>query len=346
MRQLNSLAMKVNSILIDNNHPAIPFLNWRHWLTSNCELRLLQRASFTFPSFTTCFQASGKAKLQDQNHQYCTGTGETAEMLLFGRAWSITVGLRQHLRCTAEMGSFPPTESSNPRVSWLREEHQGRGKKTWESKPTAKPGECFPAGSPPWSNSPWSEMSLCPLQPVSTQARGHESVAKAKASTREEKGSLFGEQLGLHHHRHKTEPYLNSHQMLWEFRAARGRCTWNSWDHGLTCFVYISLSSTLLLYLNPGTLFLQKQSRALGKLYPDASGLMTATQNTSVWLRLSRFYKGNEALSQDFSCKMTFSVNFLIPSADTNYLLWCFTLWALWTGPIFSPLQPLNNSAA
>lgn len=50
---------------------------------------------------------------------------------------------------------------------------------------------------------------------------------------------------------------------------------------------------------------------------------MTATWNTSVWLRLSRFYKGNEALSRDCSCKMTCSVNFPMPSADMNYLLRC-----------------------
>ena len=39
-------------------------------------------------------------------------------------------------------------------------------------------------------------MSLRQLEPVSTQAKGHESVAKAKANAREEKVWLFGEQLG------------------------------------------------------------------------------------------------------------------------------------------------------
>lgn len=37
---------------------------------------------------------------------------------------------------------------------------------------------------------------------------------------------------------------------------------------------------------------------------------------------LSSFYKGDEALSQDSSCKMIFSVNFLISWVYMKYLLW------------------------
>lgn len=47
-----------------------------------------------------------------------------------------------------------------------------------------------------------------------------------------------------------------------------------------------------------------------------------ATPNTFAWHSLSSFYTGNEALSQDSSCKMIFSANFLISWVYMKYLLW------------------------
>lgn len=106
-------------------------------------------------------------------------------------------------------------ESSNP---WGRDA-RAREKKTPKSNPTSKSGDCLPAGS------------LCQLEPVSTQGKGHESVAKESHS---QGGGglfvcLFGKQLGVTSSQPHSSTLSNSTSHTWEVPDCPGQV----WMHFL-----------------------------------------------------------------------------------------------------------------
>lgn len=202
--------------------------------------RLLQRASFTsprFPSLPSCFQASGKPNLRDQKNQYRNWWYNwDVDVCL---VWSITVGLRRYLWCVTEMGSSTPMESSNPRVSWLREVHQRSGKENTKIKPHNQNRWMFSC----WFTS-LKQLTLESDKPVSTGASVNSRKRAWECGQSQRQGGeglLIWGATWLHHHSHKVKPYLKPHQILWKFRAAKGRCACISWDHSLTYFVYIIL---------------------------------------------------------------------------------------------------------
>lgn len=164
-------------------------LKWRQRLTICCELIWTPAESIIhIPLFPTPAQLASKSGKPDLQDEYInTGIGQTTEMLLFGQHGASLWGW--DTICDVLLKWAAPHPWSHP-TPGKEEGVRGAGKKIQKSHLTTKTGECFAAGSLPWSKSPWSQMNMCQLEPR------HDSVAKAKASTREEKVCLFGEQLG------------------------------------------------------------------------------------------------------------------------------------------------------
>lgn len=169
------------------------FLKWRHRLTICCELIWTPAESIIhIPLFPTPAQLASKP-VANLTYRMKISIRELVRQLRCCCLVSMEHHCGADAICDVLLKWAAPHPWSHPTPGWAglgkEEGVRGVGKKIEKSNLTTKTGECSPAGSLPWSHSPWSQMNLCQLEP------GHDSVAKAKANTREEKVCLFGEQL-------------------------------------------------------------------------------------------------------------------------------------------------------
>lgn len=188
-------------------------------------------------------------------------------MLLFGQHGASPWGW--DTICDMLLKWAAPRPWSHPTPGWARlgRYTRGGGKKIWKIKPHNQNRWMFSC----WFTS-LKQLTLESDELVSTTA----SVNSRKRAWEHGQGQsqcqggdlfIWGATC-LHRHSCKVKPYLKTYQILWKYRAAKGRCTCISWDHSLTCFVYIiplrdslkNFCCTQILRFN----FSTSQSRAPG----------------------------------------------------------------------------------